>query len=87
MYCLATIKASQPKETRAPIDVCCVIDVSGSMGATATIKNEGGQSESNGLTVLDVVKHGVRAMMEVLTPRIQCPLWSMLRLLALYAHC
>ena len=90
MYCLATIKASQPKETRAPIDVCCVIDVSGSMGATATIKNEGGQSESNGLTVLDVVKHGVRAMMEVLTPqdsmsiveyattaRVVCPLLKM----------
>merc|ERR1719502_791828 len=90
MYCLATIKASQPKETRAPIDVCCVIDVSGSMGATATIKNESGQSESNGLTVLDVVKHGVRAMMEVLTPqdsmsiveyattaRVVCPLLKM----------
>jgi len=90
MYCLATIKAAQPREKRAPIDVCCVIDVSGSMGAVATIKNESGQSESNGLTVLDVVKHGVRAMMEVLTPqdsmsiveystnaRVVCPLLKM----------
>ena len=69
LFCLATIKASMLEEKRPPIDLCCVIDVSGSMGSTATIKNANGATESNGLTVLDIVKHGVKTMMEVLTSR------------------
>ena len=78
------------EEKRPPIDLCCVIDVSGSMGSTATIKNANGATESNGLTVLDIVKHGVKTMMEVLTSddslsivaysteaRVACPLLKM----------
>lgn len=90
LFCLATIKASMQEEKRPPIDLCCVIDVSGSMGSTATIKNANGATESNGLTVLDIVKHGVKTMMEVLTSddslsivaysteaRVVCPLLKM----------
>merc|ERR1719247_3810969 len=60
------------------------------MGSTATIKNANGATESNGLTVLDIVKHGVKTMMEVLTSedslsivaysteaRVVCPLLKM----------
>ena len=59
LLCLATIKGPKEEQKRAPVDICCVIDVSGSMGNTATIKNANGNTESNGLTILDIVKHGV----------------------------
>eukprot|EP00933_Yihiella_yeosuensis_P034176 TRINITY_DN276_c0_g1_i2.p1 TRINITY_DN276_c0_g1~~TRINITY_DN276_c0_g1_i2.p1 ORF type:complete len:665 (+),score=119.54 TRINITY_DN276_c0_g1_i2:65-2059(+) len=44
-----------------PSDFCCVLDVSGSMGNVATIKSNG-QSESHGMTLLDIAKHGVRTI-------------------------
>ena len=39
--------------TRSATDVCCVVDVSGSM----MLEAKNGDSESQGLSVLDVVKH------------------------------
>jgi len=90
LLCLATIKGPKEEQKRAPVDICCVIDVSGSMGDTATIKNANGTTESNGLTILDIVKHGVKTIMEVLSPedslsivaystnaRVVCPLLKM----------
>jgi hypothetical protein len=50
---------------RAPLDICCVIDVSGSMGSEAPIPGDpatGVQLERTGLTVLDVVKHSLRTI-------------------------
>src|ERR1700722_19992327 len=52
-------------ERRAPLDVCCVIDVSGSMGSEAPIPGDpatGSQLEKTGLTVLDIVKHSLRTI-------------------------
>mmetsp|Transcript_49278 Transcript_49278/g.107239 ORF Transcript_49278/g.107239 Transcript_49278/m.107239 type:complete len:690 (+) Transcript_49278:106-2175(+) len=46
-------------EKRQPSDIACVIDISGSMGSEATIRGAAGAVESNGLTMLDVAKHGV----------------------------
>lgn len=54
--------------TRQPSDIVCVIDISGSMGAEATIMGAAGTAESHGLTLLDVAKHGVRTIVNVLTP-------------------
>ncbi|KAJ3294903.1 hypothetical protein HK104_003181, partial [Borealophlyctis nickersoniae] len=54
---------------RTPVDVCCVIDVSGSMDTTATLKNQAGDIESHGLNILDVVKHAVRTVIQSLGPR------------------
>lgn len=52
---------------RAPCDICCVVDVSGSMKSAATLKNESsGQVESFGLTVLDIVKHAVKTIIHSL---------------------
>jgi hypothetical protein len=51
---------------RVSIDVCCVVDVSGSMGTEATLKTESGKSESHGLNLLDVVKHAVTTVANVL---------------------
>jgi hypothetical protein len=51
---------------RVPVDICCVVDVSGSMGTEATLKVEGGKTESHGLNLLDVVKHAVTTVANVL---------------------
>lgn len=60
----------QPPEgvDRAPVDVCCVVDVSGSMGNASTVQGIDGQTESHGLSVLDVVKHALRTVIAVLEP-------------------
>jgi hypothetical protein len=51
---------------RAPSDVCCVVDVSGSMGSLATMQNAAGETEAHGLTLLDIVKHAIRTIIHTL---------------------
>jgi ubiquitin/Mg-chelatase subunit ChlD len=53
--------------TRSAADVCAVVDVSGSMSSEATIKT-GQENESHGLSLLDVVKHALNTIIEVLGP-------------------
>ncbi len=53
---------------RAPVDICAVVDVSGSMGRPANIKDERGAEIPDGLTVLDVVKHALRTVAQTLGP-------------------
>lgn len=50
---------------RTPVDLVCVVDVSGSMGADATVKT-GNSTESSGLTVLDIVRHALNTMAHTL---------------------
>mmetsp|Transcript_49595 Transcript_49595/g.105537 ORF Transcript_49595/g.105537 Transcript_49595/m.105537 type:complete len:663 (+) Transcript_49595:80-2068(+) len=58
-----------PKGTkRTPSDICCIIDISGSMGDEAKIQGAGGAHESHGLTLLDIAKHGVKTVMHTLGP-------------------
>ena len=47
---------------RPPCDICCVVDVSCSMGTEAKTKNDVGDVESHGLTLLDIVKHAVKTV-------------------------
>ena len=47
---------------RPPCDICCVVDVSCSMDAEAKTKNNKGDVESHGLTLLDIVKHAVKTI-------------------------
>jgi len=47
---------------RTPVDICLVVDVSGSMGAEATLQNDAGQEAGHGLSVLDVVKHALKTI-------------------------
>jgi len=57
---MITIKS--PESTvRASTDICCVIDVSGSMGTEAIIKTSAGREGFN-LSLLDIVKHAVRTI-------------------------
>jgi len=53
-------------KTRTPSTVCCVIDVSGSMGEEARIQAEVGKSEGFGFSILDLVKHSVRTIISSL---------------------
>ena len=57
-----------PNTTRPPVDIAMVIDVSGSMNAAAPMQNADGTEEKTGLTVLDITKHAVKTVMEVLGP-------------------
>mmetsp|Transcript_43206 Transcript_43206/g.101607 ORF Transcript_43206/g.101607 Transcript_43206/m.101607 type:complete len:495 (+) Transcript_43206:94-1578(+) len=59
-------------DARTPTDIVCVIDISGSMGSLATIQSASGVVESNGLTLLDVAKHGVRTVIATLGPSDRC---------------
>jgi len=52
---------------RAPLDICCSIDVSGSMCSECSIKTAAGV-ESDGLSTLDVVKHAVSTIIALLEP-------------------
>jgi adenylate kinase len=53
---------------REPIDICCVIDVSGSMGEEATHEAPDGTIQSDGLSILDLVKHAVKTMAHMMEP-------------------
>lgn len=61
------VGVSVPDSTqRVPVDVCCVVDVSGSMGSRATYEAEDGTVKDDGLTVLDIVKHAVKTVLKAL---------------------
>lgn len=47
---------------RTPSDICCVVDVSDSMGVEAMIQDSPGITVTHGLSVLDVVKHALRTI-------------------------
>eukprot|EP00930_Biecheleria_cincta_P067791 TRINITY_DN5467_c0_g1_i1.p1 TRINITY_DN5467_c0_g1~~TRINITY_DN5467_c0_g1_i1.p1 ORF type:complete len:488 (+),score=101.85 TRINITY_DN5467_c0_g1_i1:81-1544(+) len=53
-----------PGGKRVPVDIVCVLDISGSMGTEASITGQ----ESNGLSLLDVAKHGVKTVLNTLGP-------------------
>jgi len=54
---------------RVPVDICCVIDVSGSMALDATYQDPNDETKkiSEGLTILDIVKHSVKTVICTLT--------------------
>jgi Mg-chelatase subunit ChlD len=52
---------------RTPVSIAAVIDISGSMGEEAKFKNERGAIESDGLSILDIVKHAVLTMIATMT--------------------
>jgi len=65
---LVTIQPPDTKNRSLPCDVCCVVDISGSMGSQATLKSDKGDDEENGLCILDVVRHAITTIVEVLQP-------------------
>lgn len=63
-YTLITIKSPDNSMCTAT-DICCVIDVSGSMGTEAVIKTSLGEEGFN-LSLLDIVKHAVKTIIRSL---------------------
>jgi hypothetical protein len=62
-------RSSKDTGKRAALDICCVIDVSGSMSEEATIAADPATSapaERTGLSVLDVVKHALRTIISTM---------------------
>eukprot|EP00927_Polykrikos_kofoidii_P001876 TRINITY_DN10730_c0_g1_i1.p1 TRINITY_DN10730_c0_g1~~TRINITY_DN10730_c0_g1_i1.p1 ORF type:complete len:965 (+),score=112.30 TRINITY_DN10730_c0_g1_i1:302-2896(+) len=51
--------------SRPSTDVCCVVDISGSMATNATYEVDG-EVRSDGLTYLDIVKQAVKAVINLL---------------------
>jgi Mg-chelatase subunit ChlD len=54
---------------RLPCDLVCVLDTSGSMDDETVAKDADGSTEQTGLSILDVVKHSVLTMAEMLGPK------------------
>mmetsp|Transcript_94035 Transcript_94035/g.172410 ORF Transcript_94035/g.172410 Transcript_94035/m.172410 type:complete len:532 (-) Transcript_94035:239-1834(-) len=55
-----------PGSVRTPSDICCVVDVSGSMGGEAMVATESGGTTGHGLSVLDIVKHALKTIIRTL---------------------
>jgi len=62
-YTMVSIKPPD-SVTRIPCDLCCVVDISGSMGDEAALKDGTGKSEGFGLSKLDVVKHAIKTIID-----------------------
>jgi hypothetical protein len=66
---VSVIPPKQPKSkiNHVPCDIVLVIDVSGSMGCEAPVPSASpSEREKNGLSVLDLVKHAARTIIETL---------------------
>ena len=64
----ATISPSTGGGIYTPSHLICVIDTSGSMCSEASMKSASGESESHGLSMLDLVKHACRTVVNTLGP-------------------
>jgi len=61
--CVSINHPTGESNSRGPADICCVIDVSGSMTSSASVS----EAEDAGLSVLDVVKHAVNTITKSLS--------------------
>merc|ERR1719183_1812949 len=52
---------------RAPVDICCIVDVSDSMGEKAVAQDSSGSMVSHGLALLDIVKHSLKTIIHNLS--------------------
>ncbi|KAL0486297.1 developmentally-regulated vWFA domain protein [Acrasis kona] len=67
-HVLIKLLPSHTDKSRKPVNICCVIDISGSMADIAKVQSSTGTDESNGLSILDLVKHSVRTIMATMNP-------------------
>jgi Mg-chelatase subunit ChlD len=67
----ASVHVTPPDiQTRQKLDVCCVVDISGSMSNNATYQDPENPDEvlQSELSILDLVKHAVKTVIQTLTP-------------------
>jgi Mg-chelatase subunit ChlD len=64
----AVVRLSSPDDaaTRLGADIVVAIDVSGSMGEDATYEDASGAVRTDGLSVLDIARHGIRVVAALL---------------------
>lgn len=62
----AIVMSSPNEPSRMPVHICCVVDISGSMGSNITIVNESNDTVSDGLSRLDIVKHAINTILHSL---------------------
>merc|ERR1719379_2388136 len=60
------ISVVPPVGSRRPVDVIAVVDVSGSMGESADSVHTASLAESTGLSILDVVRHALKAIVSTM---------------------
>lgn len=65
---ILTLSAKDDGVSRDPVHICCVVDISGSMGTEAVVQNEQGNKESTGLTVLSLVGYSIRTVVKSMKP-------------------
>ena len=65
-WCLVTIQCPEGSQVKTPVDICVVIDTSGSMCSEAKAQSSSGMAESHGLSILDIVKHATTTIIESL---------------------
>jgi uncharacterized protein YegL len=64
-YIHISIQPSEGNGSRVPCDICCVVDVSGSMSTTVTIQGANGVERSS-ITRLDIAKHALKTIVHSL---------------------
>jgi len=63
------VEVSVPEaQQRDPVDICCVVDISGSMDTAATHEAPDGTIHNDGLSILDLVKHAVKTIAHMMHP-------------------
>eukprot|EP00930_Biecheleria_cincta_P037642 TRINITY_DN25857_c0_g1_i1.p1 TRINITY_DN25857_c0_g1~~TRINITY_DN25857_c0_g1_i1.p1 ORF type:complete len:502 (-),score=112.80 TRINITY_DN25857_c0_g1_i1:124-1629(-) len=65
MMMISTMIPEGDGSAKLAVDICCVVDVSGSMGGPATYEVDG-VAKDDGLSILDIVKHAVKTVMHTL---------------------
>jgi adenylate kinase len=81
-----TIQIPEHK-VREPVDICCIVDVSGSMSNRASYENEAGVQVDDGLSMLDIVVHSVKSVVHLLKENDRLVRISPSLLLFLHPHC
>lgn len=66
-HVVITVEVEEAR-SRQPVDICCVLDVSGSMGEAATFEAPDGTLQDDGLSMLDLVKHAVKTLAHMMLP-------------------
>jgi Mg-chelatase subunit ChlD len=52
---------------KVPSDICCLLDVSGSMCSAAKYENSDGVEQQDGFSYLDIVKHAINSVMHMVS--------------------
>jgi hypothetical protein len=58
-------EGSHEQLEKVPTDICCLLDISGSMCSAAKYENCDGVEVEDGFSALDIVKHAINSVMHM----------------------